>query len=95
MIRVILAFIFLIKYSSNVTFEERQILFVIIHYLGKVIEIVTSVLRRFLDLFDFGSSSENFLPTENAGCLGFGRFNLSFPSITTTSDMVGLYVALS
>ncbi|WVZ03868.1 hypothetical protein V8G54_024674 [Vigna mungo] len=83
MMHGILTFIFLLN-TALMLLLWRQIIFVIIHYLGKVIEIVISVLRRFLDLFDFGTSSENFLPTENAGCLGFGRVNLSLPSITTT-----------
>jgi len=65
------------------------------NYLGKVIEDVKSLMERFLELLDVETSSVAILPTENAGCLGFGMATVSLASITTTSDMVGLSLASS
>jgi len=66
-----------------------------VHYLGIVIEVVASLMERFLELFDVENSSKVVLPTENGGCLGSRRVIASLANITTTSDMVGLSFASS
>jgi len=65
------------------------------HHLGKMLETVTSLMERFLELFEVDVSSKVILPTENAGWLGFGRDIMSLASITTTVDIVGLSAASS
>lgn len=60
-----------------------------------MLETVTSLMERFLELFDVDAPSKVILPTENAGWLGSGRDILSLASITTTVDMVGLSAASS
>ena len=52
-------------------------------------------MERFSELLNVGPSSKTVLPTEMAGCLGFGMATVSLASITTTSDMVGLSLASS
>ena len=73
----------------------NQIKYRNVHYLGIVTEVVTSLMERFLELFDVESSTKVILPIEKGGCLGFGRIIPSLANITTTSDMLDLSFASS
>lgn len=72
---------------------EAQIINLLTHHLATITEIVTSLLEQFSDLFSGTCNSSSVTLMKNAGFWGSGRSIVSFVSIETTVNIVGLSLA--
>lgn len=72
---------------------DAQIINLLAYHLATITEIVTSLLEQFSDLFSGTCNSSSVTLMKNAGFWGSGRSIVSFVSIETTVNIVGLSLA--